>query len=115
MKEEQNGVTRLLSLHCAGPADLPALSLWCQRFTPLTASDPPDDVLLDITGRAHLFDGKTGLRAARRGADQGRHHLSYRNALDRQKVAQRVVPGADASQRLSTTAAKTRSAANGRN
>ena len=55
---------RLLSLHCAGQADLPALALWCQRFTPLTAPDPPDGVLLDITGCAHLFGGEAGLMAA---------------------------------------------------
>jgi protein ImuB len=55
---------RLLSCRCSGPADLPALALWCQRFTPLTAPDPPDGVLLDITGCAHLFGGETGLMAA---------------------------------------------------
>ena len=55
---------RLLSLRCAWSADLPALALWCQRFTPLTAPDPPDGVLLDITGCAHLFGGEAGLLAA---------------------------------------------------
>jgi len=54
---------RLLSLRCAGQADLPALALWCQRFTPLTAPDPPDGVMLDITGCAHLFGGEAGLMA----------------------------------------------------
>jgi protein ImuB len=54
----------MLSLHCAKPAELPALALWCQRFTPLTAPDPPDGVLLDITGCAHLFGGEAGLMAA---------------------------------------------------
>ncbi|MCW8307425.1 DNA polymerase Y family protein [Acidiphilium sp. PA] len=43
--------------------DLYALALWCQAFTPLTAVDPPDGVLLDITGCAHLFGGEAGLRA----------------------------------------------------
>jgi protein ImuB len=52
---------RWLSLCCAGPADLPALALWAQAFTPLTAPDPPDGVLLDITGCAHLFGGEAGL------------------------------------------------------
>jgi protein ImuB len=55
---------RLLSLRCAEPADLAALALWCQRFTPLTAPDPPDGVMLDITGCAHLFGGEAGLMAA---------------------------------------------------
>jgi protein ImuB len=55
---------RLLSLCCAKPGDLNALALWCQRFTPLTAPDPPDGVFLDITGCAHLFGGEAGLMAA---------------------------------------------------
>jgi protein ImuB len=54
---------RWLSLCCAGPADLAALALWCQAYTPLTAPDPPDGVLLDITGCAHLFGGEAGLMA----------------------------------------------------
>jgi len=54
---------RWLSLCCAAPADLAALALWCQCFTPLTAPDPPDGVMLDITGCAHLFGGEAGLMA----------------------------------------------------
>ena len=54
---------RFLSLACAGPDDLAALALWCQGFTPLTAPDPPDGVMLDITGCAHLFGGEAGLMA----------------------------------------------------
>ena len=56
-------VRRWLSLACAKPVDLAALALWCQAFTPLTAPDPPDGVLLDITGCAHLFGGENGLKA----------------------------------------------------
>lgn len=41
---------------------LERLALWCQAFTPLTAVDPPDGILLDITGCAHLFGGEMGLR-----------------------------------------------------
>jgi protein ImuB len=55
---------RLISLCCAEPGDLAALALWCQRFTPLTAPDPPDGVMLDITGCTHLFGGEAGLMAA---------------------------------------------------
>lgn len=55
---------RLLSHHCAGPTNLSALALWCQRFTPFTAPDPPDGVLQDITGCTHLFGGEAGLVAA---------------------------------------------------
>jgi len=37
------------------------LALWCQQYSPLTAIDPPDGVLIDITGCAHLFGGEAGL------------------------------------------------------
>jgi protein ImuB len=40
-----------------------ALALWCQQYTPLTALQPPDGVLLDITGCAHLFGGEAALKA----------------------------------------------------
>ncbi|WP_321505921.1 DNA polymerase Y family protein [Breoghania sp.] len=34
---------------------------WCDRYTPLVALDPPDGLLLDISGCAHLFaDRKNG-------------------------------------------------------
>jgi protein ImuB len=35
----------------------------CQRYTPLIAVDPPDGLLLDITGCAHLFGGEEALVA----------------------------------------------------
>ena len=54
---------RFLSLACAEPADLPVLALWAQAFTPLTAPDPPDGAMLDITGCAHLFGGEAELMA----------------------------------------------------
>jgi protein ImuB len=54
---------RLLSLQFGAPDELPALALWCQHYTPLTAVDPPDGVMLDITGCAHLFGGEAGLKA----------------------------------------------------
>lgn len=34
---------------------------WCRRFTPLAALDPPEGLLLDVTGAAHLFGGEPGL------------------------------------------------------
>ena len=36
---------------------------WCRRYTPLTALDSPDGVLLDIAGCAHLFGGEAALIA----------------------------------------------------
>jgi len=58
---------RLLSIwlpqmNSGGPVELGRLADWCQMFSPLTAPDPPDGVLIDITGCAHLFGGEAGLR-----------------------------------------------------
>ncbi len=41
---------------------LDAIADSCQRYTPLVAVDPPDDILLDIGGCAHLFGGEDNLR-----------------------------------------------------
>jgi protein ImuB len=30
---------------------------WCIRFTPITAIDPPDGIILDVTGCSHLWNG----------------------------------------------------------
>jgi protein ImuB len=37
---------------------LRALALWCIRYTPVTAMDLPDGLILDITGCAHLWGGE---------------------------------------------------------
>jgi len=50
--EDQAGDARLLD----------AIADWCQRYTPLVAIDPPDGILLDIGGCAHLFGGEAKLR-----------------------------------------------------
>ncbi len=34
---------------------------WCLRYTPLVACDPPDGLLLDISGCAHLYGGEDAL------------------------------------------------------
>jgi protein ImuB len=41
---------------------LAAIADWCDRYTPLVGLDPPDGLLLDITGCAHLFGGEAALR-----------------------------------------------------
>ena len=41
---------------------LDALALWARRYTPLAATDPPDGLLLDITGCAHFWGDEAGLR-----------------------------------------------------
>jgi protein ImuB len=40
---------------------LESIADWCLRYTPLVACDPPDGVLLDISGCAHLFGGEPAL------------------------------------------------------
>ncbi len=37
---------------------LEAVADWCDRYTPLVGLDPPDGLLLDISGCAHLFGGE---------------------------------------------------------
>jgi len=37
---------------------LRALALWCIRYTPIASIDPPDGVILDISGCAHLWGGE---------------------------------------------------------
>ena len=58
---------RPLAVVAADPAAdaawLAALATLCERFTPLVALDPPEGLLLDITGCAQLFGGEAGLRA----------------------------------------------------
>ncbi|MEX2035378.1 MAG: DNA polymerase Y family protein, partial [Xanthobacteraceae bacterium] len=40
---------------------LEAIADWCDRYTPLIGLDPPDGLVLDITGCAHLFGGEASL------------------------------------------------------
>jgi protein ImuB len=37
---------------------LSAIAEWCIRYTPVVAIDPPDGLILDITGCAHLWGGE---------------------------------------------------------
>lgn len=37
---------------------LKALARWCLRYTPVVAPDPPDGLILNITGCAHLWGGE---------------------------------------------------------
>ncbi|OYW21393.1 MAG: nucleotidyltransferase, partial [Burkholderiales bacterium 12-64-5] len=56
-----------LTLHPAAPdadaAALRDLALWARRYTPLAATDPPEGLVLDITGCDHLFGGEAALLA----------------------------------------------------
>jgi protein ImuB len=40
---------------------LEAITDWCDRYTPLVGLDPPDGLLLDVAGCAHLFGGEAAL------------------------------------------------------
>jgi len=40
---------------------LEAIADWCDRYTPLIGLNPPDGLVLDITGCAHLFGGEASL------------------------------------------------------
>jgi len=44
-------------------AFLETLALWAQRWGPWSALDPPDGLLVDVTGAAHLFGGEAALLA----------------------------------------------------
>lgn len=61
-------------------AALEKLALWAQRWGPWSALDPPDGLLVDVTGAAHLFGGEERLLAdvARAFAARG---LTVRAAL----------------------------------
>lgn len=62
----------------ADAALLDRIAAWCERFTPIVVLDPPDGVLLDITGCAHLFGGEAALMADMKARLQG---LSLRCAI----------------------------------
>ncbi len=47
----------------ADAALLEQIADWCLRYTPLVACDPPDGLLLDISGCAHLYSGEDALVA----------------------------------------------------
>ena len=40
---------------------LERMAVWALRYTPLVAADPPDGLILDIGGAAHLFGGEEAL------------------------------------------------------
>lgn len=47
----------------ADQALLEAIADWCDRYTPFVALEPPDGLLLDMSGGAHLFGGEEALVA----------------------------------------------------
>lgn len=54
-----------LHIHDAQPYEdeqgLARLALWCTRYSPVVATDPPQGIFVDIAGAAHLFKGEAAL------------------------------------------------------
>jgi protein ImuB len=48
--------------HAADLVLLEAVADWCDRYTPLIGLDPPDGLMLDVSGCAHLFGGEASMR-----------------------------------------------------
>ncbi len=42
-------------------AALQRLAAWCLRYAPLVAADPPDGLVLDVAGAAHVHGGESAL------------------------------------------------------
>ncbi len=67
------GIATAPSDHAGDLALIENLAVWAQRWGPWSAIDPPDGVIVDVTGAAHLFGGERALigdaamRFARRG------------------------------------------------
>ncbi|MCB2048663.1 MAG: DNA polymerase Y family protein [Novosphingobium sp.] len=61
-------------------AFLEKLALWAQRWGPWSALDPPDGLIVDVTGVAHLFGGEEALLADVRAA-LARRRLEGRLAI----------------------------------
>lgn len=64
----------------ADAAALSALVDWCVRFSPAVAADPPDGLMLDISGVSHLWGGEAQLLADFR-ARLAANGLPFRLAL----------------------------------
>ena len=61
-------------------AVLALLQRWATRFSPWVAAQPPDALMLDITGCAHLFGGEQAM-ASQIQADCARHGLSLQYGI----------------------------------
>jgi protein ImuB len=64
----------------ADSALLEKVADWCLRYTPLVALDPPDGLLLDISGCAHLYGGEDALVADLSGRLEAAG-FAYRSAI----------------------------------
>jgi protein ImuB len=55
------GLVMVEATPAADAAALARLAVWCLRYAPLTAPDPPDGVWIDASGAAHLAGGEAAL------------------------------------------------------
>ena len=62
-------------------AFLETLAVWAQRWGPWSALDPPDGLLVDVTGAAHLFGGEAALLS------DAQARLAARGLLSRAGIA----------------------------
>lgn len=65
----------------ADAAALHQAAAWCQRFSPLVATEEPDSLLLNITGCSHLFGGELQM------AEQAVAQLRTRGYIARAAIA----------------------------
>ncbi len=75
------------------PADqrlLEKIADWCDGFTPFVALDPPDGLLLDVTGATHLFGGEQAMLDRLR-ADLKRQGFTVAGALAGTALAARAL------------------------
>ncbi|MBO0752864.1 MAG: DNA polymerase Y family protein [Bradyrhizobiaceae bacterium] len=64
MTKAQILVQDLIVMKADPPADAAALdrmALWALRYAPIAAADPPDGLVIDATGAAHLHGGETAM------------------------------------------------------
>ena len=62
-------------------AFLESLAVWAQRWGPWSALDPPDGLVIDVTGAAHLFGGEEAL------VSDAAHALARRGLAARLAIA----------------------------
>lgn len=80
----------------ADAQELERLSMLMERFTPMVALDPPDGLIMDISGCAHLFGGERELAAmAVSLAGYASHHALHGNAAAARALARHGGAGGD--------------------
>ena len=67
--------------HAGDLGFLEKMAVWAQRWGPWSAMDPPDGLIVDVTGAAHLFGGEQRMLA------DARHVLSARGLNARFAIA----------------------------